>query len=57
MNNNLIQLLQEKTRFFYTKWVLQMKSWYFSKFILKPLVFSEEILNLNNLLVAANLNR
>ena len=53
MNDNLIQFLQEKSRFIYTMWVLQMKSWYFSKFILKLLVFSEEILNLNNL-VAAN---
>ena len=57
MNENLIQFLQEKSRFIYTMWVLQMKSWYFSKFIIKLLVISEEILNLNNLLVAANLNR
>ena len=57
MNENLIQFLQEKSRFIYTMWVLQMKSWYFLKFILKLLVISEEILNLNNLLVAANLNR
>ena len=33
------------------------KSLTFSKFILKLRVYSEEILNLDNLLVAANLNR
>ena len=57
MNENLIQFLQEKSRFIYTMWVLQMKSRYFSKFILKLLVIFEEILNLNNLLAATNLNR
>ena len=50
-------LIQEKTRNFYTVWVLHMKSWNFSKFILKARVFSEENLKLDILLVAANLNR
>ena len=33
------------------------KSWNFSKLVLKLRLYSEEILNLDNLLVAANLNR
>ena len=55
---DLIQFLQEKkTRVFLLCGFYKGKSWNFSKFILKLRVYSEEILNLDNILVAANLNR
>ena len=55
MNDNLIQFLLEKK--LDLSILCGFYSCYFSEFILKLLVFSEKILNLNNLLVAANLNR
>ena len=57
-NYNMIKFWQEKRlEFFYTVWVLQMKIRKFSKFISKVRAFSAEILNLDNVLIAANLNR
>ena len=56
INNNLFQLLQEKTRVFYTVCVLQ-KELDFLKLTSKTPVFSEEILNWSNLSITANLNR
>ena len=55
---SLIQFLQEKRReFFILSWFYKGKSWNFSKSIPKLRVFSEEIVNLDCLLAAANLNR
>ena len=47
----------KKTRIFLLCGFYKGKSWTFSKFILKLRVYSEEILNLDNILVAAYLNR
>ena len=46
----------EKTRIFHSKSYMG-KSWNFSKFTLKLRIDSDKILGLDNLLVAANLNR
>ena len=48
---------RKKTRIFLLCGFYKGKSWTFSKFILKLRVYSEEILNLDNILVVANLNR
>ena len=52
-----IQILQEKRlEFFILCGFYKGKSWNLMKFVLKLCVYSKEILNLDNLLVAANLN-
>ena len=48
---------KKKEEFFILCGFYKGKSWTFSKFISKLRVYSEEILNLDNILVAANLNR
>ena len=56
INNNLIQFLQENKILILCDFY-KCKTLNFLKFILNLRVFTEKILNMDNLLVAANLNR